>query len=53
MLQVQTVSVTNCPIKLKVCHPLCYWHKKNKCTFPAEGYDERGQPVRKKNSAGD
>ena len=39
-----TVSSTaNCPLKLKVCHPICYWHKKGNCTFPPEGYDERGR----------
>lgn len=49
MLRVQTVSVTNCPIRLKVCHYTCYWHKKNKCVFPAEGYNARGQVNRRKN----
>jgi hypothetical protein len=45
-------STANCPLKLKVCHPICYWHKKGNCTFPLEGYDERGRPVRKKIAPG-
>ena len=45
-MQRQAVSVANCPIKLKVCHPLCYWYKKGQCIFPPGGYDERGQRVR-------
>jgi len=53
MLQRQALFQVSCPIKLKVCHPICYWHKKDKCIFPPGGYDKSGQPVRKKNSAGD
>jgi len=41
----------NCPIKLKVCHPLCYWYRKGRCTFPPEGYDKRGNPRGRKNRA--
>jgi len=47
------VSKPDCPIKLKVCYRSCYWRKKGKCIFPPGGYDKWGQPVRKKNSAGD
>ena len=51
MLQRQRLSQVSCPIKLKVCHALCYWNKKCKCVFPLGGYDKLGQPVAKENSA--
>ena len=38
----------SCPLKLKMCHPICYWYKKGHCIFPAEGYDERGRIIRKR-----
>jgi len=40
-------GVVNCPLKLKVCHRICYWHKKDKCTFPSKGYDTRLQQENK------
>ena len=36
-------SVANCPIKLRVCHSLCYGDKKDRCAFPPEGNNKRGQ----------
>jgi len=44
----QAVFVVNCLIKLRVCHPLCYWSRKGKCTFPLEGYDKSGRENRRK-----
>jgi len=41
--------MANCPIKLKVCHPLCYWYRKGRCIFPLGGYDKRGNPRGRKN----
>ena len=38
----QIISVSNCPIKLKVCSG-CYWRRNSKCVFPQEGYDLRSR----------
>lgn len=43
----EVTSVSSCPLKLKICHPACYWHGRSKCAFPPGGYDKRGHPIKK------
>ena len=40
-------SALNCPLKLNVCRPICYWHKRGNCMFPLEGYDKWGRIIGK------
>lgn len=35
------VSVPNCPLKLHVCFPSCFWHKGGECTF----YSTEGRQI--------
>jgi len=44
------VSVNDCPIKLEVCYPSCYWwdRKNKRCAFPPAGYDTQEAKVKRK-----
>ena len=49
--QQQAASTPSCPIRLKMCLPICYWNKQGKCKFPPQGYDKGGRVNRKKKVA--
>ncbi len=37
----KSIEVSNCPIKLEVCFPSCFWRKEDRCIF----YSKRGRRI--------